>query len=52
MKRAGCRSWFDRPVLSNVEGLTTNGLSRAPSKGPFALSLSKGDGPEYFVRRS
>jgi hypothetical protein len=21
------RSWFDKPVLSNVEGLTTNGLT-------------------------
>jgi hypothetical protein len=28
--------WFDKPVLSLVEGLTTNGAI------PFALSLSKG----------
>ena len=44
MKSAGCRSWFDTPVLSYVEGLTTN--------GPFALSLSKGDGPRHVVTGS
>jgi hypothetical protein len=31
-------SWFDRPVLSIAEGLTTNGTQ------PFGLSLSKASG--------
>jgi hypothetical protein len=30
------RSWFDKPVLSTVEGLAMSGYGR-----PFALSLSK-----------
>ena len=33
---------FDTPVLSYVERLTTN--------GPFALSLSKGDGLGHRIR--
>ena len=45
-------SWFDRPVLSNVEGLTTNGATSECSTNPsFALSLSKG-GQEGVQRRS
>ena len=38
--------WFDKPVLSLVEGLTTNGEGVPPS--PFALSLSKGPNTTFF----
>jgi hypothetical protein len=38
------RSCFDKPVLSAVEGLSTNGKSSVFSiLPPFALSLSKGE---------
>ena len=26
----GCRSWFDKPILSEVEGLTRNGSCHVP----------------------
>ena len=45
------RSWFDRALLSRVEGLTTNGINNLP----FVLSLSKDlfsvsliESPGYF----
>jgi len=44
MKRMARRSWFDPSTGSGQAELTTN--------GPFALSLSKGNGRGHFVRRS
>ena len=40
LKHRSHRPWFDKPVLSEVEGLTTNGKNVIP----FALSNSKGEG--------
>jgi len=48
-------SWLDRLVLSEVEGLTTNGtIPRNINDPPFALSLSKGNtGPlQEALRKS
>ncbi len=39
------KRWFDKPVLSKAEGLTTNG---GGPFHPFVLSLSK-DGP-FWIR--
>jgi hypothetical protein len=36
-------SCFDKPVLSAVEGLSTNGFFLTRELCPFALSLSKGE---------
>jgi hypothetical protein len=36
------RLCFDKPVLSRVEGLSTNGVLHPETLFPFALSLSKG----------
>jgi hypothetical protein len=43
------RSCFDKPVLSEVEGLSTNGkFQTITALNPFALSLSKGEGAYSF----
>ena len=45
----------ERLVLSYVEGSVLSyveGSVLSPPKGPFALSLSKGDGPGHFVTGS